>query len=64
MGLISNCDNATCWQHKQCYRHMQQAGNNPGAVCTRILVNIPVDGEPCDYFVAITPGDRLRKDDK
>lgn len=60
--MISNCDAAHCWQHRKCYRYMQHAGNQPGDVTTRILVDAPDDGDPCDHFVAIMPGDRLRKD--
>jgi hypothetical protein len=62
MGLISNCDNSACWQRRQCYRYMQQAGNRPGDVCTRLDIPTPAEGEPCDCCVVLMPGDRLRLD--
>lgn len=60
MGLVSLCPNAKCWQRRQCFRWMQ--ARRVGDICTQILPPTPEDGEPCDCFVAIMPGDRLRQD--
>lgn len=58
MALISICDNDDCWQRKQCYRWAQHCP--PGSVDTHVVVPTPDEGEPCDNFVALMPGDRLR----
>jgi hypothetical protein len=62
VGIISNCENSECWLRHECYRYMQLSGNLLGDIATRILVPTPDEGEPCDDYIALMPGDKLRED--
>ena len=57
MAHIFPCGNTRCWQRLQCLRYMEV---RPNYDVTCVEIPIPEDGEPCNCFVAILPGDRLR----